>query len=48
MHKAYGQLKHYQQCYPDKKLAIVANKFPKKYYNNEVEIILQNIKQLES
>lgn len=43
MHKAYGQLKHYQQCYPDRKLAIVANTFPENYFNNEVEIILQKI-----
>lgn len=40
LHNAYGQLKHYQHHYPDRKLAIVANKFPEGYFNKEVELII--------
>jgi len=42
LHLAYGQLKHYQQDYPNRKLAIIANKFPKNYLNKEVELIIFN------
>jgi len=45
LHNAYGQLKHYQHHYPDRKLAIVANKFPEGYTNKEVKLIICEVER---